>query len=354
MVKLSKQKIVDKYFGTIINYVLIPFKNINYKNTIIIYKLDGLGDAILTLPVIKQLKEQTSNKIIVACSSSNEAIFRNHKFIDKVIVFDTSKFNLSDLIKNTRLLRKEKAILSIDTSQSSNISAIMSFLTAFNTLGFKKTKGRSRNKVYNYSIELNPNKHMVNNYFNLVKVIGIKTPKEIKLVRLPTKVRSNNELVMVHPCTIIEQKKWADSKWVKVMEYLAKDNELVIIGSKDEAPLVKELLKRVKTKRYIDLSGRINLNDLIDLMPMVKLFVGIDGGPMHIASSFGINTIVLFGYETPIRYAPFNKNSISIYKDLPCSPCIKAYANQWPTCKDNKCMKDIKVEEVIKAIEKLQ
>ena len=358
--KLNKQKIVDKYIGTIINYSLIPFKNLKnkkFKNaTIIIYKLDAIGDAVLSLPMIKHLKEQTEFRIIIACSNTNKVIFQNHKFIDKIVIFDTSKLNLKNLIQNIKTLREEKAVITLDTSQSSNISAIFTFFTAEKSIGFKKTKGKSRNYVYNTSINLDPNKHMIHNYFDLIKSLVINPPKKVKLIKLLCSEKKGWPSIIIHPCTNIPQKVWPQGRWVKVIEYLAKKNKLSIIGSKEESPLVKKLLKKVRKKvkkNIINLSGRMELNELISVINRTKLFVGNDGGPMHISACMQKPTIGLFGYETPVRYAPFNKKSISIYKNLPCSPCMKAYNNEWPDCINPICMKQIQVDEVIKSIKKL-
>ncbi len=358
--KLNKQKIIDKYVGTIINYLLIllkPFKTKEFINpTIIIYKLDSIGDAILSLPMIKHLKNDMNVRIVIACSISNRVIFKGHKFIDRIVVFDSSKFNPRDLIQKIKELKKEHADFSIDTSQSSNISAIMSFLTSRYTIGFKKTSSKSRNMVYNNSIELDPNKHMVLNYFDLLKPLGIKYPKKIELVKLPCSKTNYTNSIIIHPCTIIPQKVWSQERWVKIIEYLARNNEIILIGSKEEALLVEKLLVDIdkKSKKKItNLAGKIELDELINIISKSKLFVGIDGGTMHISACMQVPTIGLFGYETPIRYAPFNKNSIAIYKDMPCSPCIKAYNNQWPECDNNYCMKLIRTTHIIKAIDKL-
>jgi len=267
--KLSKQKIIDKYLGGIINKYISLIKTkrkLNKPKTIMIYKLDALGDSILCLPMIKHLKEQTKAKIIVACSKSNINIFQNHKFIDKIITFDSSKFNPKNLIKNIKILKKEKADVAIDCAQSSNISAIFSWLTVKNTIGFRKTKAKSRNKVYNHPIDLDPNKHMVYCYMDLLSPLSINSPKNIKLVPLSDYQTTKKEnIIIVHPCNIFPYKVWPQERWIKIIEYLTLKNDVVVIGSKEESPLVKELLNKVKSKRVIDLSGRISIKELIIL-----------------------------------------------------------------------------------------
>ena len=352
--KLNKQKIIDKYCGGLINYLLVPFKGSKTNHSVIIYKLDAIGDAVLSLPMIKYLKEQTNFRIIIACSKSNLSVFKNHKFIDKILIFNSSKLDIKDLIKNIKELRKEKARFSIDTAQSSNISAIISFITAKQNIGFKKTKGKSRNHIYVYPIELDPNKHMIYNYFDLLKPLGINTPKKVELVSLNKKKFPKKEkVVAVHPCNIFPYKYWSKERWVEIIEYLALKNEVLILGSKEESPMVKELLENVKSKRVLNLSGRTNINDLIKIMPKFKLLIGLDGGLMHIASSMQISTVSLFGHVDPIRYAPFNKKSIALYNPPLCSPCVKNYDNQETKCTNPICFDKISVKDVKEAIDKL-
>ena len=77
-----------------------------------------------------------------------------------------------------------------------------------------------------------------------------------------------------------------------------------------------------------------------------------DGGPVHIAAAQSVPTMGLFGTDTPLRYAPFNKKSLAIYKNLPRHPCIKPYTKEFKPC--GKCFKAIKVDEVKEAIKRLK
>ncbi|MFH1376192.1 MAG: glycosyltransferase family 9 protein [Candidatus Woesearchaeota archaeon] len=363
--KLPMQKLIDSYLGGLINYGIITFKFLNpfkgkinqKQKTIIVYKLDAIGDSILCLPMIKHLKEKTNARIIVACSESNEEMFKHHKFIDKIITFISSHFDIADIMIQLYKLRSEKADLAIDGAQSSNISAIFSWYTAKKAIGFKKTKGKSRNKVYSEAIELDTNKHMVLDYFDLLKPLNIEPPKNIELIRLYSSGNTNFDLkdkIVVHPCSVFSYKTWPQERWRKVINYLTKDEDVVVIGSKEESKLVDELLLNLDLNRITNIAGKTNILDLISIINRSKMFIGIDGGPTHISAAQGIPTISLMGNETSIRYKPFNKNSIALYKPSPCSPCVAAYADKQLTCEYPICLENISAEDVIKAIEKLK
>jgi len=97
-------------------------------------------------------------------------------------------------------------------------------------------------------------------------------------------------------------------------------------------------------------------------MTKCKLFVGNDSGPMHVAAAQGIKTLGLFGPNLPVRFGPYGKGNIGLYKGYNCefSPCINVHKGQVPDClytrnsnDYQKCMKNISVDDVLKEVEKL-
>lgn len=372
-IKLSKQKRIDSSLGNLINLGIIISKVLKKKkinknsNKILIYKLDSIGDSILCLPMVKYLKENTKAKIIVACSKENYPVFQGQEFIDEIILFDSRKLNLRNIRKNISKLKKEKIDLAIDGGQTSNISAIFSYLTSKNSIGFKKIKGKTRNKVYDFSIYLDPKKHMVQNYMSLLEPLEIKSKKDPKLLKLKYSKKDDKKikkligkrknLVGLHLWNIFPHKKWVDKELIKLIEYLAiKKYDIILVGSKKESLLIAKTLENIDKKylkNTLNLAGETNISELIVLISKLKLFVALDGGPMHIASAMKTPVIGLFGHETPIRYRPLNK-SITIYKNQNCSPCAKPYENKEPTCKDPICLKNISFEDIKRAIENLE
>ncbi len=338
--KLNKQKSIDSRIGRKINN-LIAFlkffrieKKLDFPRKIIVFKLDSIGDGILSLPMIKLLKEKTKAKIIVSCAKDNFDVFYKQGFIDKIIVFDTKKNYWKSMIQNLKKLRKEKVDLAIDAGQSSNISGIFSYFSAKRCIGFKKSKG-NRNKVYDFLIPLNYEKHMVENYLSLLKPLRINSNEKPKLLRLnydekdlekiSKLLRNKKNIVGVHPCHAIEYKSWEINKFAKIIEFLAEKNNLAIIGIPDEIPKVKELLEKVDKKYYkkiINLTGKLKLRELIALMDKIDLFVSNNGGPMHVAIAMGVPTLSLINHELPYRYSPWSKNSLEIYKNIEYNPII--------------------------------
>jgi ADP-heptose:LPS heptosyltransferase len=68
---------------------------------------------------------------------------------------------------------------------------------------------------------------------------------------------------------------------------------------------------------------------------------------MHIAAAVGTPTVALFGPTAPWRTGPYSKSSEIIRTNVHCSPCFKK------KCNHISCMKDIRIETVLAAVDAL-
>jgi len=375
--KLSFERNIDGSIGKYLcNILSFQKKFVKQKslskiplNKIMILKLNAIGDAVLSLPMIDLLKKNTNAQIVVVCGKDNFPIYNNQKFIDKLIVFDITNHNPFSLLKQIKILKKEKPDLVIDTSQSAYFSAALATYVGKYSIGFMNKSTPSRNKVFDKIITLNPKKHMVFCYIDLIKPLKLNCDyKNISLIRLNPSQGSMKKInqiidkkynyIGIHPSNNLVSREWPKEKYIELIKYLInayKNTKIILIsGSKIEKTKVIDLINCLPTdiKKYI-IPFNKSINDLIAIMTKLDLFIGNDGGPMHIAAAMGVPTIGLFGSDSPVRYAPFSKNSISLYKKIPCNPCHKAYLCEWPICDNPICLKEIKLLDVKKAISKL-
>src|SRR5437879_6957787 len=72
-----------------------------------------------------------------------------------------------------------------------------------------------------------------------------------------------------------------------------------------------------------------------------RLFITNDTGPMHIATSFGVPTVAIFGPTDPATTSPFGSRHELVRHPVDCSPCL---LRECPI--DHRCMQGISVEMV--------
>jgi len=117
------------------------------------------------------------------------------------------------------------------------------------------------------------------------------------------------------------------------------------------SPREKELVKRFLTlfgnSDGVILAGS-HLSQAAAMMQTCSLFISIDTGPMHMAIGSGVPLIGLFCPTNYRETGPLGyERAIVIQKEITCSPCLTR------GCRDNFCMKQISVEEVFSAAERV-
>jgi heptosyltransferase-3 len=112
----------------------------------------------------------------------------------------------------------------------------------------------------------------------------------------------------------------------------------------------------------LDVSGRLDFNQLVTLLKRAALYIGPDTSVSHLAAASGVPVIAIFGPTNPVRWAPWPAdgnarftqrgplqhagNVTLLQSELPCVPCGRA------GCEDHRqsrsdCLVDIGPERVI-------
>lgn len=135
--------------------------------------------------------------------------------------------------------------------------------------------------------------------------------------------------------------------------------KFILFGSKDEINLSKIICKNIniadedtinssssdkdiKNDLIINLSGKTDLDEIIDYMDLCDYVITNDTGPMHIAASLNKKLIVLLG---PIATKPIVKDAIILSaKNVECKYCMEN------TCENNKKCFDAVTPEILSDI----
>ena len=366
MNKISILRSVDKYIGKLIISLLSIFKTKTYKNSInkkpknvLIIRLWTLGESLLTLPMIKKLKNEGYN-VSVLVTKRSKGVFENVDFVDEIIDFE----NVWNLFKKFK-----KYDVVIDTEPYLNISAILGWFLGRNVIGFK---GLFRDKLYDFKIEYNDKIHAVYNFCNMLKPFDIDyKPERLVPLKYTEKDKENvdkllreygldnKKLIGIH-CGTAETapwRSWKKEKFAKLIEKLVEEGfHIILTGSKNDYKVNEKVLNLIDNKfkdKVFNFAGKTNLREFAYLLTKFEVFISNDTGPMHLSAAMGTKTVGLFGPNLPERFAPFGKGNIAIYKasSLDCSPCIDVHKGEFKDCKLNgKCMDLIEVEEVYNAV----
>ncbi len=372
-------RFIDKYVGyflcffTSLAYLLKPKRYLSKPKKILITKFWGIGSIILTTPTIKSIRKKFPKaKITFLTLEANKGLYEDSELFDETLYLKLNK--VSNIFLNFfRLvfqLRKRRFDLAFDLDIFPMFSM---FLLSISGIKYKigHRIGKTGEKIlYDKTAVYNNKQHISDSFFDLARLIGIEDKPDIEEIPVSKEDESfiqellkskgilkNHKIIgiNVNASDFGTARRWPIKNFAKVADEIIKKDKVkvVFIGAKSDKKRVKDTIKLMKEKGAIDLSGRTNLKQLAYLIKKFDLFITNDSGPMHIAVAMKTPVIAFFGPETPLIYGPLGEKHTVFYKRLYCSPCLSVYNSKRIVCKNNEeCVKSIKPEEVISAVEK--
>jgi heptosyltransferase-2/heptosyltransferase-3 len=116
-------------------------------------------------------------------------------------------------------------------------------------------------------------------------------------------------LVAIHPGTNGSLKLWTLAGWAAVIEWLhARGYRIVFTGSAGEIPLVEAIRARLQPATQIatlSLAGQTSLGQLGALFAVCAAVLGVDSGPLHLATAEGAHTLRLYGPSNERLWGPW-------------------------------------------------
>jgi heptosyltransferase-2/heptosyltransferase-3 len=126
---------------------------------------------------------------------------------------------------------------------------------------------------------------------------------------------------------------------------------VLLTGGPTERTLIEEIRQRLMMPPLV-LAGEATLGQLAALYRHCDLVLGVDSGPMHLATAAGARTIALFGPIDHQRFGPWGprERHAVIRSSLWCSPCSVIDACPRGT-EPSECMTTISIAQVLAATE---
>lgn len=346
---------------------------------ILIIRYRFVGDTVLTIPFIKNVREHFSSdvKIDVLVSPNSGELLEGNPDINKVIYYGSSKFHKYELIETEKqnlfyssflscasFLRKENYDLVFVLKRSFS-SALLAFLSgATYRIGFNT---EFRSFLLTHKIKYDRNIHESDNFLNCLKPLQLSSKKYIPEIFPEEKeeVKANGFLVrldrfklkvLIHASSAHPYKMWPKRYFAKLMDYIYDEFEaqFIFTGAKIDKTIYDEILNICKNKnkfKVLNLCGLTTLRECFAIYKGLDLAVCVDSGNSHLVAAAGIPTYVLYGPTNPDLWMPLGKNvyPVTLNQLLPCQPC-----NVKVDCSHLSCMKLLTPEFVFSNLKSLR
>ncbi len=330
--------------------------------SILVIRLDKLGDLVLSLPAIESLKKNFPKARITALVNAPFGeMLLDYGFADSVIEFDASKNNgIAKKLGFLFSLGKERFDFAIDLQHAKNDFSALALL--FANAGIKAgyaigLRRLTANKPVGFAPEILPEKE---HSLSLLRCLGLKTFKtasfrknkkaeEKTLSFLKEHNAVGKMLIGVHAGVSgdIVEKAWQKERFAELAERLSKELGAMVFltGTKKEDSLLDFIAKESKGNAIK--ANSFSINETIEFIRKTGLFVSNNTGPMHIAIMLGKPVIVLNAFSNPKRWLSKKNGVRMLVKKLACWPCE---TGKPINCKRGfECIRGISVREVFEA-----
>ena len=357
---------------------------------ILLLKLIEQGATVLAYDAIRRAVEMVGRQnVYFLVFADNREIIHILDIIPHENVFTIRSGNFFSFLADTwRALiwvRRRRIDAVVDMEFFSRASAILSFLTgAERRVGLHRFTSEApyRGDLLTHRIQYNPYIHTSLAYCHLVLALataGDETPlpkcpraslrgdaprfvphaqdreamKALLHENLGRTIPGPVILLNPNASDMLPIRKWPVRNFILLGRELLEaysDAVIIITGAPSESEAAHDICRAIDSTRVFSLAGKTTLRQLLVLYTLADVLVTNDSGPAHFASLTEMDSVVLFGPETPALFSPIYGRSHVISANLACSPCVNAFNHRFSPCTNNICMQMISVREVFAAV----
>jgi len=339
----------------------------NRINRIVVRGTNWVGDAVMTVPALRELRRVFPKAhITLATRSWAKGLFADANFLDELQVHDSS--GLLSVIGQVREWRKRRYDLAVLFPNSFEAALIASLARVPLRIGYATDNRRallthpvclpewrnSKHEVFYYLKIVAELEWLINHqqtFLNTqpdgsLEVSAARKSAAIDLLRANgiETVPPAPPLVALCPgSTNSRAKRWPAERYAALADLLVDrlGAQVLLFGSEDELAVSVEVTEQMHNKPVM-LTGKTDLAELVAILSLVDLLVTNDTGPAHIGSALGRPTLVIFGPTNPLTTRPFSPFGEIARHPPDCAPCM---LRDCPI--DHRCMTAITPDEIL-------
>ncbi|BBB91597.1 MAG TPA: glycosyltransferase family 9 protein [Methylomusa anaerophila] len=308
---------------------------------------NGLGDVILSTPIIKGAREIFPDSYFAFLVRPEwQSLVAGLPFINEVIAYQKGD-SVWPVVKK---IWKYDMALCLDFKYR---SAVLPFLARIPIRAGMKHK---RGLFLTHPVERDANEADIYEPYNfaniLERAIGLKIPGDLTQLHvapvqesIKAKVDSlftclgNKPMIAIAPYSSRVNKDWPIYKYSQLVSRLKSEFDCNVIMLSDPKDAGRE-----KINGAIDWTGQTGLLEMSEIIRRSNLFIGPCSGPVHIAAAVKTPIVAMYCSTSPAQWAPKNNTAVIFHK-VDCSPCDRKPCN----CTVFPCLDSIGVEEVYEA-----
>jgi heptosyltransferase I len=288
---------------------------------ILVTLLTGLGDVVHGLPVVNALRRRWPGAHITwVVEPPSAGLLERHPAIDRVVVY-----RKREGVRGVRALRRELRGARPDIALNFNIylKSVWPLLAAWAPVRIGFDRARTRDGVWllhNRPLAPGPRAHTQDMFLEFLDVLGVERgPVEWRLEPDAADVavrdafaRSSladidaSALVALVPASANAKKDWPAERQIELCDALGDAGLVPMLvggpGARENA-LAARIAAGTRA-RTVHAMGD-DVRRLLWLLPLARVVVAPDTGPVHVARALGVPVVGLYGHSNPWRVGPY-------------------------------------------------
>lgn len=274
----------------------------NENSKILFIRLNRIGDALVTTPLLQEVKRQVKCKVLVLADKNNSFVFTNNPNVDKVIVF---KKGFKGFFETLNLIKTENfdAIVDLHDDVSTTVTYLLAMAKAQNKFGLKK----GNEQVYTRTVEKpDPGTfHVIDRVMSLADLFNVKICKEEVNVNYFPKAQSVRKVEEVLKRKFPEKKFllginisagsparfWGVEKYRELLSFLESyDIQVLLLCSEKEARQALQINNGSEDSIFYSPS----FDEFACAVSKLDMLLTPDTMAVHLASAFNIPVFGLY------------------------------------------------------------
>ena len=305
---------------------------------IVISRTDGIGDVTLTLPVAGVLKRHFPTcKVSFLGRDYTQAIIAHCEHVDTYLSWDDlSALSPKDQIRAFEKLEADVFIHVFPVKEIARLAKKAEIPIRIGT-SHRVYHLNTCNKLINLGRK-NSDLHEAQLNVKLLSPLGITDEmskddipelygfhSEEPLTPDGTSALDDSRFnLIIHPRSKGSAREWGVENYVQLLKLLPQDTfNVILTGTKEEGAAIRGNLFS-ENPELTDLSGRLDLAELINFIGHADGLLAASTGPLHIASALGKHAIGIYAPRRPIhpvRWAPLGTQAKYFVLEKKCGEC---------------------------------
>ncbi len=332
---------------------------------ILIIRTAYIGDVVMTLPVLKPLKELYPGvKISFLTATGAAEVLKNNPFVDEVIEHDPFWFYPSSIRAYREFIQQMRTrTFDLVIEARADIRDILLLAWRFRARYRLSYDVGGGGYLLTNVVPYPGLKHKVEYHLDLVRYLGYRGnglewgiyldgKEQQRVSAIMAEQGIGKPFIAVHPGSRLLLKRWPVQRYSALCDGLMEKYGMpvVVFGAGSEKALVAEMASCMKRKP-VSLAGALSLREMAGVLARADLFICNDSAPMHLAAAIKTPTVAIFGPSKSVETRPYGEGHCVVEKEFPCRSACDENSCRYE--RYNACMEDLSVDDVFHAAEEL-